>query len=178
MERKELRKFDIDIFGLKLQAYDFHYDLKDSFFASIEESPVLKGNIQVDVELKKAITHIEAVMNFSGSVELECDRSLDLFEHPINMKRQIIFKFGDEPGELSDEITVIHHDAEKINLAHPMFEFICVEIPMKKLHPRFADEDDEEEEEMVYQTEIEEEEEEENEEIDPRWKDLLKLKNN
>jgi uncharacterized metal-binding protein YceD (DUF177 family) len=55
-----------------------------------------------------------------------------------------------------------------------MYEFIALEIPMKKLHPRFQNEtDDEAEGKVIYSSGTEASEDEP---IDPRWEVLKKLK--
>lgn len=120
-------------------------------------------------------------MNFKvkGIVELACDRSLDLFDQPISFESRMIFKFGDEEKELSEDVMVILKDTQTINIADLLFEFIGLEIPMKKLHPRFQEEEEEFEGEgtMVYtSTEDDSESQEQEEEVDPRWAALKDLK--
>ena len=53
-------------------------------------------------------------------------------------------------------------------------EFILIEIPYRKIHPKFEDEDEEGSNGPYYQTKIEEKEIEEK--IDPRWEGLKKFK--
>jgi uncharacterized metal-binding protein YceD (DUF177 family) len=59
-----------------------------------------------------------------------------------------------------------------------MYEFIVLAIPIKKIHPDLKDEeenDDGSNVKIVYSTSTEKEEKKE-EEIDPRWEKLKKLK--
>ena len=49
-------------------------------------------------------------------------------------------KFGDEEGELSDEMEIISSNTQRINVARYIYELVNVSIPMKKLHPRYANE--------------------------------------
>jgi uncharacterized metal-binding protein YceD (DUF177 family) len=78
---------------------------------------------------------------------------------------------------------VIPRDTQKLNVASIMFEFIGLEIPIKKLHPRFLIEDETEEDEeviFIYSSEDHEQasnDQEKEEMIDPRWASLKKLKN-
>ena len=58
-----------------------------------------------------------------------------------------------------------------------IYEFITVAVPLKRLHPKFVDEEDENEDFVYTSGEDDEEKEISPEEIDPRWKELLKLKN-
>ncbi|HRX00449.1 MAG TPA: YceD family protein, partial [Cyclobacteriaceae bacterium] len=59
-------------------------------------------------------------------------------------------------------------------LGQLVYEFIGLAIPMKKLHPRFQEEDETEEGKMVYSSSTDEEQKEE--EVNPMWDKLKKLK--
>lgn len=122
---------------------------------------------------------IQVDFSIQGSIELECDRSLEEFDFPINVERSMIYKYGDEEKELSEDVYVIEKNTQTLNVADIIFEFIGLEVPMKKLHPKFQDdEDDDSEGSMIYFSEPEEDQNEQNEEnIDPRWAALKNLKN-
>eukprot|EP00657_Telonema_sp_P-1_P011958 TRINITY_DN784_c0_g1_i1.p1 TRINITY_DN784_c0_g1~~TRINITY_DN784_c0_g1_i1.p1 ORF type:complete len:181 (-),score=14.95 TRINITY_DN784_c0_g1_i1:5-547(-) len=110
---------------------------------------ISKGKLTANISLNKSETMIQTVFRIKGSIELECDRSLDLFNFPIDLERPFIYKLGNEHEELSDEVVVIPRDTQQLNVASIMFEFIGLEIPMKKLHPRFQEEDDDIEAEVL-----------------------------
>ncbi|WP_323757659.1 DUF177 domain-containing protein [Roseivirga sp.] len=177
---KPIRKYEIQIFKLSTGLHDFEFLLDDEFFELFDNDMISKGKLTANISLNKSETMIQTVFRIKGSIELECDRSLDLFDFPIDLERPFIYKLGNEHEELSDEVMVIPRDTQQLNVASIMFEFIGLEIPMKKLHPRFQEEDDNSEEEvlMIYSSEDDEEnEDQENEEsIDPRWASLKKLK--
>ncbi|MGF1638876.1 MAG: DUF177 domain-containing protein [Cyclobacteriaceae bacterium] len=178
---KALRAYDIDLQSLKIGEYQYEYQLKNDFFGLFEFSELKEGNFTVQLELKKRETFIELDIRIDGKVKLVCDRSLDIFSHAIRNEEVIILKFGDHNEVISDEIEIIDENTQKINIAGYLYEMISVAIPMKKLHPRYLDEDglDEEEDEIVYSTEKDskkESEKEDNGDIDPRWQELLKLK--
>ena len=122
---------------------------------------------------------IQMFFHVEGTVELTCDRSLELFDHPVSFETKMIFKYGDEEKELSEDVMVILKDTQTINIADLLYEFIGLEVPMKKLHPKFQEENDNAEEMiMIYSSAEEGEEDEQNEEIiDPRWAALKNLKN-
>ena len=172
---KTLRSFDIHIYNLSLGEHDYEFEVNENLFEAFENEIVKRGKLIANISLKKSETMIEMDFRISGQVELECDRSLDLFDYPLAFEKRIIFKLGDVEEELSDEILVISRDTQTINVASLIFEFIGVEIPMKKLHPRFADEDEDEEGRLIFSSA--EEDKEEKTEPDPRWEALQKLKN-
>jgi uncharacterized protein len=105
---------------------------------------------------------------------------LEPFDYNLNIDRKIIFKYGEEPQEISDEIVIITRDQDSINIGQYMYEFIALSIPIKKIHPDLMDEeenDDETNVKIVYSTSSQVEENgNQEEEIDPRWEKLKKLK--
>ena len=107
-----------------------------------------------------------------GSVDLECDRSLEHFDYPISVNKEIIYKYGDEEKELSEDVFVILKGEQEINIASFLYESISLEIPMKKLHPKFQDDSDDNE--VIYKSEFTDESQEAS--TDPRWEALKKLK--
>ena len=139
------------------------------------------GKLKADVSLKKSESMIQMIFKVEGTIELTCDRSLDLFDQPISFENTMIYKFGEEEKELSEDVMIILNDTQTINIADLLFEFIGLQVPMKKLHPRFQEDDDDDQEEgiMVYSSTVEDSktEEQQEEDVDPRWAALKKLKN-
>lgn len=168
----DLKQYKIEIFGLSNNVHHFEFLYDESFFQTFENSLVSKGKGTCKVELTKTDSMITLDLSINGLVELECDRSLELFDFPIELKKEIIYKYGDEEKELSEDVFVIPKGAQEINIASFLYESLLLEIPMKKLHPRFQDEEDSDE--MIYSSQTEEENKEE--EVDPRWEALKKLK--
>ncbi len=178
---KGLRTFDIDIVSLSNAKHYYDYTLDSTFFENFEDSLLEKGQLKATVMLNKSETMIQATIAVEGWVELICDRSLDPFEYQINTNDQVIFKYGKEYAEISEEIVTIPFETQKLNLSQFIYEFIGLAVPMKKLHPKFIkegeEENDEEETLHIYSTPIDLDEDElKDDEIDPRWDILNKLK--
>lgn len=168
---KQLRAFKINIFGLSNNPHSFDFSFDEAFFAEFEDSLVSKGKGTCHVDLMKSDSMITLDLSIEGSIELECDRSLELFDYPISTKQEVIFKYGDEERELSEDVFVIIKDQQEINIGEFIYEFIMLEVPMKKLHPKFQN-DDNESDELIYSDDSEDKEEG----IDPRWAALKSLK--
>ncbi len=170
-----MREFAVNIIGLSKKAHLFNYHLEKGFFEKYGTETVSDGRFDVEVILDKKETFIEVNFKISGQAALVCDRTLEPFDFPINETRKVVFKYGEEAQEISDEIVIITRDQDSIDLGQYLYEFIALAIPMKKLHPRFANEG-ESDQPMVYSTSPNEKEENENDSIDPRWEKLKKLK--
>jgi uncharacterized protein len=190
---KEERLYNIDIVSLRSGKHDFEYEIDDRFFAAMPDSLVEKGALKVKVELQKSENMIVLQFDIKGEITLLCDRSLEDFQFPIDAQNRLVFKFGETFKEVSEELIVLSSGTATINLFQYIYEFIAVQVPFKKLHPKFetndSDEDvlvygevhdyfDEEEEEASDAIDSSDETNSPTEPIDPRFAALLKLKNN
>jgi uncharacterized protein len=192
MENKVKRLYDIDIF--KIADGEHHYEMKinDAFFALYDYGLVEKGQGIAQISLHKSASMITLDVAVNGGVELVCDRSLELFEHPIALSERLLVKYGEEEEELDDDLMIITQNTQKINLAQFIYEIIGISLPMKKIHPDYLEEEDEDEDDLsevklVYSSLADQEQEEEDQSsgsdesddtIDPRWSILKNLKNN
>ncbi|MCU0431604.1 MAG: DUF177 domain-containing protein [Cytophagaceae bacterium] len=171
----ELKEFDIDIIRLSNGNYEYDFELGHSFFAQFPNSILDRGALKAKVQLEKNERLLMCVFLIKGTVTLVCDRSLEEFEEELSFKEKLAFKYGEEWKELSDEIIQIPYDTQKLNVAQYIFEFIGLQIPIKKLHPRFRNEEDEMgETKLIYKSDLLEDEDKFN--IDPRWEALKKIK--
>ena len=173
-----MKAFSVNIIGLSYKAHQFDYEFGSAFFEKYGKDLVSDGHFSANVVLDKHETFIEAEFKIKGEAKLICDRSLEPFDFPINIDSRIMFKYGEEEAELSDEIIIISRDRVSLEVGQYMYEFISLAIPIKKLHPKFQDTEDEEDDSegrLIYTSETEAKEEEK--EVDPRWEILKKLKN-
>ncbi len=183
---KGLKIFDINIVGLSHNTHDFEYDIDAAFFALFEHSLVETGQLKVALLLDKSETMLTLNFTIQGVVELVCDKSLNTFDHNIDLTHRLVYKFGAEYDELDDDIIIIPHNEYRINVAQPIYEYILLAVPMRKIHPdlRETDQATDAEYALVYTSEAvddaEADEEQENgqdQPVDPRWQALNQLKN-
>jgi uncharacterized protein len=187
---KFVKNYDIDIIKLKEGKHHFTFKVENEFFDHFQAEDFLnEGNLTIEVILNKLSNLLEVDFNIRGTVVLMCDRSLEEFDYSINENEKVIYKYGEEEQELSEDVFVITPDTQSINVAQLIYEFILLAIPAKKIHPSYREEMDEEDFEgegsLIYTSEDassgsstqEEEENLENKKIDPRWDILKKLKN-
>jgi uncharacterized protein len=178
-----LRKYDIDIVALEEKTYLFSYHADEKFFQCFELTLFSKGNCKVDITLAKSSTMLTINFDIQGTIELECDRSLELFDYPVEIQERIFFKYGEQAGEWTEEVVIIPRNTATINLASYIYELVALAVPMRKIHPKFEDDEEDdfvdEYETLIYtsdESEAVEDEAEIPEEIDPRWAKLNQLK--
>ena len=86
---------------------------------------------------------------------------------------------GDTETSDDEDVVILPESAYKIDLAQWMYEYVAVSMPIQCMHPDDADGNSTCNPEMMQYISEETEDEgapAENEEIDPRWEALLKLK--
>ncbi|WPP48318.1 YceD family protein [Catalinimonas niigatensis] len=180
---KNLAHFDIDIYKLANKQYKYQYQIDKSFFDHFENSPVEKGDLRLEVTFDKQENLITVLFDIKGSVELECDRSLEKFDYPVEIHERVLYQYGEEEQELSDEIIIITNDTQKINVAQHIYEFIILSVPMRKIHPKYAEEENPfVEGEIIFSSSTghgseKDSNEEDESSVDPRWDALKNLKN-
>jgi uncharacterized metal-binding protein YceD (DUF177 family) len=176
MQSEVLQDFHLKILTLAPGQYTYTLPITNTFFSAFEHSLVQKGALEAVVHLDKADTLMRVLFDISGTIELESDRSLELFNHPVSVHRQLIYKYGDTDAELSEEMFQIKWETPTLDVAQPIYEFITLAVPMRKLKPGEEHEPEgtiaDDERRLVYRSETEPDEETE---PDPTWDALRKL---
>jgi uncharacterized metal-binding protein YceD (DUF177 family) len=133
------------------------------------DDPVIKSGI-ADVVFERKLDRIKVDFIAKVMLDLECDRSLDHFDFPLEVSYTVVFDASVEEDEDQTDAALRHLDlaTNKINIQKEVRDSLLLEIPIKKLHPRFYDEDGIE----IPFTETFSS----GEEIDDRWEALKKLK--
>ena len=170
-----LEDFAIDIYKLANKVYTYQFDIGDSFFEHFGQLLVESGKLKAIVTLDKQETLITINFDITGTVALVCDRSLEPFDYPIDIQERMLYQYGEVEDQLTDEIAIITERTQQINVAQPLYEFIGLAVPMKRLHPKYADEEDVfTEGEIVFSSDTPTSDADE--EVDPRWQALKKFK--
>ncbi len=184
------KTFDIEIIKFKEGRHEIDFEVGDTFFQNFEDNEIVQqGKLTTRVIVDKGANIIELTFHIKGTVQLTCDRSLELFDHPLDFSERMIYKYGAEEQEIDENVYMITRDTPSINVAQLIYEFILLALPAKKIHPDYVNELDDEDLEAdggyVYiDNELEDEPEEEtpaseedSKPVDPRWEQLMKLKN-
>ena len=167
-----LKEFLINIASLRNETYEFQFHIDKTFFENFGKELVEDGNLDVHLSLIKHEGFLETTFKIKGSVKLICDRSLDEFDYPLDLNNPVIFKFAEEAEEISEEVIHLRRDADTLNAGQYIYDMIGSALPMKRLHPKFEQENDENGDgKIIYSSATKDEDT-----IDPRWEKLKKLK--
>jgi uncharacterized protein len=132
---EKLSIYNIAFKGLKEGKHDFDYHIGHTFFELFENSLVDEADIQVRITLEKRNTFMSLNLVLKGVVKLTCDRCLDIYDQAVHHKTGLIIKFGEDISEEGDDAMWLHPDDYQINVSQIIYEYICLSIPLKQLHP-------------------------------------------
>jgi uncharacterized protein len=181
---KKLKDYEIGIAKLPNKKHLYEFAMDDSFFDLFGKEIILGGNLQAKVELDKSETLLMLHFDIKGHVRLTCDRSLEEFDHPVDVEEVFRMRFGPEDMELDDDLWQITPETQSINVAQHLYDFIVLSLPMKKLHPRFVEEleanEDDEQDILIYSSGKagdagDDAKGDDDDDIDPRWDALKNL---
>jgi uncharacterized protein len=173
---KSLRIYSIPFTGLKLGKHQFEYAINDSFFDEFEYSLVKKADLKCLLELDKQETMLLLNFHITGAIFANCDRCLAQYPQPVEIKEQQIAKFGDaETDDADDEIIVLTKNEHEIDISGLIYEYINVALPLTAVcddegNTPYCDK------EMLESLNKLSVNNEEDEQVDPRWEALKKIK--
>ena len=168
----KFRNYDIVFSGLKNGKHEFRFEIDKKFFQLFDtEQEFTDPKIVADVFMMKHSTFLEFEIKISGTVNLVCDITTENFDHDIENEIKVLVKFGAEYDDSEEDVITIPSTDHAFNVAQLIYEVVMLSIPMKKISPNVSDEDLEILEKFSPKEEVEEEQD-----IDPRWEALKKLK--
>lgn len=164
--------------------HDFRYEIGDTFFEQFDYSDIEGADLKLDVSLEKKPNMMILDFDVQGKLKVMCDRCTDSFCYPVQGKDDAIYKFSEQ--ELDDEkvIAILPNEVE-IDISVPIFEFVSLLLPSRRIHPEGeCNQEMLKEIDNYLMVESEQDEEEtiddenppEADDIDPRWAQLKNLK--
>lgn len=142
----------------------------------LDMSPYDFKGTEVDLHFYRTIHFIRVNFHVDAEVELTCDRSLESYIQPVASDYEVLFKVDvqEETENEDGAVRRFNFSSNTLSIEEEVRDTIMLNIPIKKLHPKFLDEEGNPRE---FETRKYGEVEEETEQIDPRWEKLKKLKN-
>ena len=170
-----MEEFIIPFFGLKEGTHEFNFSIDRTFFEAFENSLLDDAEIEIKLKLEKKSSMLILDFKAKGKTKVPCDRCGDDFNLTIKSKERIFVKFGDESFEQTDDIIIVGQGIHEIDISHPVYEMLALGLPNKRVHKKLVDCNQVVIERLKEFKSVEHEIEEE-ENTDPRWDALKKLK--
>lgn len=178
MEKSFEKRYSINISRFKLGVNEENFSVSKDFFEAFENAEILDATVDVTIQFVKYNTHLDARFIFLGTVSLTCDRCGEPFPFAIETSHRIIYSFEKREwdGEQEDfEVIYVDKDESNLSIIQELYDFINLALPLRRVpdesvHTCPA--------EVRLVLGLEGEQETEEKEIDPRWEQLKKLRDN
>ena len=128
-----LERFKIDLKGLTQEVTTFEWGLDKAYFDALDETEVESGALHVSLSIRKASGFFELLFHTVGTVDITCDRCLDLMQQPILADNRMVARLGSQYSEDDDTVTVDENDGV-LDTSWFIYEFIALAIPIKHVH--------------------------------------------
>ncbi len=139
---KALKQYEIEFKGLAEGCHEFNYSVDKQFFDFCDYEEVNQASIKVHLILDKSECMLDLIFDFKGTIELPCDRCLEMVTLPVEGHNRMIVKIkADEAGQGKEEIDFVEipEKSFKIDVQPYIYENIILALPMQILHPNDAD---------------------------------------
>ena len=133
---KILNRYLVHFKGLKTGKHIINFDVDNAFFEEFEGSEISKGSLSVYIELERMVNMMEFDIDIDGEVEVLCDHCLEPFVIPTSFEGKLIVRISDtiQENENIDDVWYINNNEYELNLAHYIYESICLSLPIQRFH--------------------------------------------
>ena len=120
----------IDLSRLPIGTHSFDIQLNDDFFASLEKSEILRGEVVGKVTLNLREEDYQLNIAVHGTVFVVCDRCLDPMPLEIDDEQEIF-------SEDEEDEEIVHRKSSNrtLDLSWLTYEIVSVNIPLVHCHP-------------------------------------------
>ena len=165
----------IRIAGLNDGEHRQAFEIKDKFFKAYEDSEVKAGKFIVNTLVVLRGLDRKLTINIEGTItNLLCDYCAKRLGWAISTTLNFVIKESENETESTDEIIYILPNQHQLDINQLIFEMINLSIPNKRTHNKSEQQNGKCDKKMLQL--IEEYATKTNNETDPRWEVLNKLK--
>ena len=132
---EHFKAFLIPFIGLKDGVHHFDFKIDNTFFEGFEFLDFRNARVAVGLVFEKKPTLLTFNFNAKGTITVPCDITTELFDLPINTAFKLVVKFGSVENHDDDEIVILPHGSNEIQVAQYIYEMIVLSVPQKKVHP-------------------------------------------
>ena len=170
-----MSKYKIKLNGLKDGSYINSFRIRGEFFETLNSSEINLVDIDIDTMLKVENRRYNLEIKSTGIVkDIPCDICTEKINIPISSNINYIIKKGIEKNLEDENVIFVDEKDKELILDSILYEMIVLAFPTKRQHQLNAINDEECNKEMVNL--INKYSVKGNNNIDPRWEALKKLK--
>lgn len=180
MEKSFEKKYSLNVARLKDGDHRDSFEIDSAFFEAFENPVVTEAELRIDLEIQKTDTHLDIRFHLHGQADLTCDRCLEPFSFGLDAENRIIYSFDESMDFKGYEVMYVDRQESHLSLVQELYDFISLSIPFRKVPDPsvhlcapdvldFLGLDEQGRPKVSFQPK-------EEQEIDPRWEALKKLK--
>jgi uncharacterized metal-binding protein YceD (DUF177 family) len=181
---KTLKSFTINFASFPDGEHLFDYQVNNKFLKHFEAALVQEADIEVKLSLIKFLDSLEFNFEFQGTVLTACSVCTEAFDFPVEGTDQVIIKIVSEIPKQEDEFNIVYlkEGISSINIAEMLYEMLMLSIPIRTVHPvneegnYICNPDVLKYLEIDEDIEVSDEETNNDDNINPIWDELKKLK--
>ena len=130
-----LEQFKIDLKTVTDGETPLQYELDNQFFAALDDADIQEGSLHVSGSLRKTVGFFEFKMNISGTIQIPCDRCLDMMTQPIETELQFVAKLTEnEDSSKQDDIITVNENDGVLDISWIIYEAIALAVPIQHVH--------------------------------------------
>jgi len=171
-----LSHYNIAFKGLSIGKHIFEFEIDDKFLKEFVGGVFDQGKVDVRLTLDKQSSLMTFWFYIQGRVRVQCDRCLEMYDQPIESKERLFVRLGERENVEGDDLIWVSTNDYQFNVSQLIYEFICLAIPIKKVHPEDENGNSTCDPEMIEK--LNKYVVREDELNNPVWKDLKKLLDN
>jgi len=174
-----LKQYIIYFTGLKEGKHSFSFEIDKSLFVEFGEDEVSVAKIVINADLIKKSNHLAFGFEIEGTITTTCDRCLGVLTLEISDSQELYINFGETSTDITDvdDTMILARSEDKIDLAKHFYDYLVLNMPIKKIHPEDEDGNSSCDEEMLKKLDKYKISESNKEQTDPRWDKLKNLLN-
>lgn len=165
-----LERFKIELKGQTEENASYEFMLDNDYFDAIEATEVKGGMLHATLDVHKTAGVYELNFHIEGETTVVCDVCLDDLQQPVCTDSTIIARLGERYSDEEEVITVPEEEGI-LDVSWLLYEMIALAIPTRHVHA-----EGECNAEMLTRIDEMTARMPEEDETDPRWKELEKLK--
>ncbi len=95
--------------------------------------PEVFSDVSVDLHLDIADRRVLAAFTATATARLECDRTLDLFDQPVEGDHSVLFSADTPPDD--EAVFALADDAQELDLTAPVHDTLVLALPLRRVSP-------------------------------------------
>ncbi len=97
--------------------------------------PEVFSDVEVDLRLDVADRRVLAAYTARATARLECDRTLDMYDQPVQADHAVLFSADAPPEAADDDLQPLPEDALEIDLTGPVHDTLLLALPLRRVSP-------------------------------------------